>query len=76
MDRDDAPVTTIAAGVAEHSDALFRAVVEAALDAIVVIDRDGRVRSVNTATERIFGYSAAELVGRNVRVLMPEPYAG
>ena len=76
MDRNDAPVTTLAPGAAEHSDALFRAVVEAALDAIVVIDRDGRVRSVNAATERIFGYSAAELTGRNVRMLMPEPYAG
>ncbi|HEY8872242.1 MAG TPA: PAS domain S-box protein [Stellaceae bacterium] len=69
-------MTTLAPGAAEHSDALFRAVVEAALDAIVVIDRDGRVRSVNAATERIFGYSAAELTGRNVRMLMPEPYAG
>jgi two-component system sensor kinase FixL len=76
LDRNDAPVTTLAPGAAEHSDALFRAVVEAALDAIVVIGRDGRVRSVNAATERIFGYGAAELVGRNVRMLMPEPYAG
>jgi len=76
LDRNDAPVTTLAPGAAEHSDALFRAVVGAALDAIVVIDRDGRVRSVNAATERIFGYSAAELTGRNVRMLMPEPYAG
>jgi two-component system sensor kinase FixL len=76
LDRDDAPVTTVAPGAAEHSDALFSAVVEAALDAIVVIDRNGRVRSVNAATERIFGYSAADLVGRNIRMLMPEPYAG
>jgi len=34
LDRNDAPVTTLAPGAAEHSDALFRAVVEAALDAI------------------------------------------
>lgn len=45
---------------AERSDALFGAVVEAALDAIVVIDRNGAIRSVNKATERIFGYTAAE----------------
>jgi two-component system, LuxR family, sensor kinase FixL len=56
-------------------DALFRAVVEAALDPIVVIDRSGAIRSVNRATERVFGYAAAELVGRNVKMLMPEPYA-
>ncbi len=61
---------------AERSDALFRAVVEAALDGIVVIDRTGVIRSVNKATERIFGYTAAELAGQNVRILMPEPYVG
>jgi len=61
---------------AERPDLLFRAVVEAALDPIVVIDDAGAIRSVNQATERIFGYNAAELVGRNVKVLMPEPYAG
>jgi two-component system sensor kinase FixL len=59
----------------ERPDLLFRAVVEAALDPIVVIDRAGAIRSANQATERIFGYKAAELVGRNVKILMPEPYA-
>ena len=57
-------------------DPLFRAVVDAALDAIVVIGRDGTIRSINTATEKIFGYGAAELIGSNVKMLMPEPYAG
>ena len=60
---------------AGRRDVLFRAVFEAALDAIVVIDRSGAIRSVNSATERVFGYAAAELVGRNVKILMPEPYA-
>ncbi|HTV88782.1 MAG TPA: PAS domain S-box protein [Stellaceae bacterium] len=57
-------------------DALFRAVVGATLDPIVVINRTGEIRSANRATERVFGYAAAELVGRNVKMLMPEPYAG
>ncbi|HEV2334969.1 MAG TPA: PAS domain S-box protein [Stellaceae bacterium] len=60
---------------AERPDLLFRAVVEAALDPIVVIDGAGVIRSVNQASERVFGYEAAELVGRNVEILMPEPYA-
>jgi two-component system, LuxR family, sensor kinase FixL len=61
---------------AERGDALFRAVVAAALDAIIVIDRTGAIRSVNPAVERVFGYPAAELVGQNVRMLMPQPHAG
>jgi len=56
-------------------DSLYRAVVGTAVDAIVVIDRHGLIRSVNQATERVFGYSAGELVGHNVSTLMPEPYA-
>jgi len=56
--------------------ALFRAVVEAALDAIVVIDRNGAIRSANKATEQMFGYTVEELAGHNVKMLMPEPYAG
>jgi PAS domain S-box-containing protein len=58
------------------ADSLYRAVVDTAVDAIVVIDRTGAIRSANQATERLFGYSADELLGKNVKILMPEPYAG
>lgn len=51
-----------------------QAVVDSAVDAIITIDPEGTIQSVNPATERMFGYSSAELTGKNVRILMPEPY--
>src|SRR5271169_3927574 len=61
---------------ANLADSLYRAIVNTAIDAIVVIDRTGTIRSVNHATEGLFGYAAEELIGCNVKRLMPEPYAG
>ena len=58
------------------ADTLYRAIVDTAVDAIIVIDRNGAIRSVNQATERLFGYAAEELIGHDVKLLMPEPYAG
>lgn len=49
------------------------AVMEAAVDGIIVIDARGHVQTYNKACERIFGYAAAEVVGRNVKMLMPAP---
>jgi len=62
-------------GANGRGEQLYRAVVDTAVDSIVVIDRQGAIRSVNQATERLFGYSADELLGHNINRLMPEPYA-
>jgi PAS domain S-box-containing protein len=63
--------------VSEAADrqALMDAMVAAAVDAILCIDERGTVQWVNPSAELMFGYSAAEIVGRNVTLLMPAPYA-
>jgi two-component system sensor kinase FixL len=55
-------------------DSLYRAVVDTAVDGIIVIDERGTMLSANRAAERLFGRTAAEMRGRNVNMLMPEPY--
>ncbi|MDB5310370.1 MAG: Blue-light-activated protein [Gemmataceae bacterium] len=50
----------------------LRAVLNSALDAIITADQTGVIQSVNTAAEKVFGYPAAELVGRNITSLMPD----
>lgn len=63
---------------AEHrlraSEERTRAILNTAADAIVTIDRHGIIESVNPATEQLFGYRQEELVGQNVKMLMPRPY--
>lgn len=52
----------------------LEAILNSAVAAIITIDTKGTIDSVNPATERIFGYAARELIGKNVRILMPEPF--
>jgi two-component system sensor kinase FixL len=56
------------------SEAHWRSIVESAVDGIIVIDAAGRIEAFNPAAERLFGYGEAEVIGRNVNMLMPSPY--
>ncbi|MGH7820578.1 MAG: PAS domain-containing protein, partial [Candidatus Binatia bacterium] len=56
------------------TEARWKAILETARDGIISIDRTGRITLFNRAAEDIFGYGAAEAIGRNVSMLMPAPY--
>jgi two-component system sensor kinase FixL len=55
-------------------EAHLRSILDTVPDAMIVIDREGHMRSFSAAAERQFGWTAAETIGQNVSMLMPEPY--
>lgn len=57
-------------------EATLRAVLESTVDGIVVMDEHGTIQTFNRAAEGMFGYSADEVLGQNVKILMPEPWHG
>lgn len=59
-----------------RADRRFRELLEAAPDAIIEVDRDGCIILLNPVTEKIFGYTRAELLGQSVDILLPDDLRG
>lgn len=55
-------------------EAHLRSILETVPDAMIVIDEQARVQSFSATAVRQFGYQPAEVIGRNIKILMPEPY--
>ena len=72
--RSELDVRTRTETALHESEARSQAVLDTAVDAIITIDEQGRIESFNKAAEQIFGYTADEVAGENVSVLMPSPY--
>ncbi len=58
----------------EAREAHLQSILDTVPDAMIVIDERGLITSFSSAAERLFGYAAAEIIGENVKVLMPSPY--
>lgn len=57
-----------------ESEARYRSIVETTVDAIITINDRGLIRTFNNAAVKLFQYKASEVIGKNVKILMPEPY--
>ena len=58
----------------EAAEARLRSILQTVPDAMIIIDERGRIESLSTTAERLFGYSLDEVAGQNVSRLMPSPY--
>jgi len=64
----------VAASALRDSGERLRAILETAVEGIITINERGTIESFNRAAEKIFGYRAREVIGRNVSILMPAPH--
>ena len=60
----------------QESEAYQKAILENVVDGLITIDAKGIVLSFNKASETLFKYSTDEVIGQNIKMLMPEPYSG
>jgi PAS domain S-box-containing protein len=75
IDRGMAEAVSFFASISPPTgDERYRSVVDTVLDGIITIDEHAVIQTFNPAAEKLFGYEAMEVMGRNIKVLMPDPY--
>jgi PAS domain S-box-containing protein len=70
----DVTETKRAQSMLKEREARLRSILETAPDAIITIDERGVIQSFSSAAEKLFGYAPGEVIGRNVKILMPAPH--
>lgn len=70
----DIVVLETAEGKLGQADSILKSILKTVPDAMVVIDEAGVVTSFSATAEEMFGYTPAEVIGKNVKILMPSPY--
>ena len=76
LEKDQVLILGTLADITQQSrrQAETEAILDTAVDAIIIIDENGRIETFNKAATELFGYTAAEALGRSVCMLMPEPH--
>jgi two-component system sensor kinase FixL len=70
----DAPSRLALEAALQASEARLRSIMQTVPDAMIVIDQRGRIESLSTTAESLFGYTMQEIAGRDVMILMPAPH--
>ncbi|MBV8791996.1 MAG: PAS domain S-box protein, partial [Pseudolabrys sp.] len=71
--RARAATTSVTRNILQR-EAHLRSILQTVPDAMIVIDQQGVVQSFSTTAQRLFGYSEEEVIGKNIKMLMPQPY--
>jgi two-component system sensor kinase FixL len=58
----------------QAAEARLRSILQTVPDAMIIIDERGRIESLSSTAERLFGYAQGEVAGKNIKILMPTPY--
>ncbi|HWY24537.1 MAG TPA: PAS domain S-box protein, partial [Nevskia sp.] len=70
------PTASFLAASPAQDEQHFRLVIEAAPNAMIMVNQRGEIVLVNSQTEKLFGYSRSELLGHSVEALVPERFRG